>query len=78
MIFEDKLNVFLEIKNNVNLVKKSEFLDLVTGIRLTLRPFVVYVIRYIFEDNYLDLMLENISELIAMSESTSADSEVAD
>ena len=32
--------------------------------KVTLRPFVNYVIRYLFDENYLDNMLENIDELV--------------
>jgi hypothetical protein len=32
--------------------------------KITLRPFTTYIIRYLFDDNCLDKLLENINELI--------------
>lgn len=44
--------------------KVNKFIDLVSDKNLTLRPFTSYCIRYLFNDNCLDDMIENISELI--------------
>ncbi len=43
--------------------KINEFLDLVVEKKITVRPFVNYVIRYLFEPNFIDKMIENINEL---------------
>lgn len=43
--------------------KLERFLDLVVDKEITLRPFTSYCIRYLFNDNCLDDMIENINEL---------------
>ena len=43
--------------------KFDRFLDLVLDKNITLRPFTSYCIRYLFNDNCLDDMIENINEL---------------
>ena len=44
--------------------KINHFIDLITDRNITLRPFTNYVIRYLFEDNVLDKLIDNINELI--------------
>lgn len=44
--------------------KIDHFIDLVTDKNITLRPFTNYIIRYLFEDNVLDKLIENINELV--------------
>ncbi len=62
--FVCKLNRFLTIKDDVDEDKKNKFIDLVmTKENLTLRPFSNYVIRYLFEEEYLTKMIENINDL---------------
>lgn len=65
-MFEDKMKTLLP---DVNLDKEKvdEFLSLVVG-KVTLRPFVNYLIRYIFDENPLDNMLSNYKELVGMEE----------
>jgi len=41
------------------------FLDSIKDIEITLRPFTSYVIRYMFNENYLDDIIVNISELLS-------------
>ena len=66
-MYEKKLDAFLSHygETSVDLDKKNAFLDLVVG-KVTLRPFVNYIIRYLFEDGYIDKMIENIHELVTM------------
>jgi hypothetical protein len=45
------------------LKEKEVFLELVAEKKVTVRPFVNYVIRYLFDDNCLDNMIKNIDEL---------------
>jgi AAA+ superfamily predicted ATPase len=52
---EEKINTFMNLLNERN--SKAE-------IKLTLRPFANYVIRYLFDENCLDQMIENMDELI--------------
>jgi hypothetical protein len=62
--FVGKLDRFLTIKDNINEAKKNEFIDLVMKkSNLTLRPFSNYIIRYLFDEDYLDKMIEHIEEL---------------
>jgi hypothetical protein len=45
-------------------IEKMEiFLDLIVDKNVTLRPFTSYCIRYLFNENCLDDMLENITDL---------------
>jgi ATP-dependent 26S proteasome regulatory subunit len=65
-IFAEKLQVLFGQKTLVDSDKEQilEFLDLVEKKKdLTLRPFTNYVIRYLFEDDYLDQLIDNIDEL---------------
>lgn len=48
-------------KNDIK--KLDTFLDLVVDKNITLRPFTSYCIRYVFDENCLDNMIEKISEL---------------
>jgi len=43
--------------------KKEKFLELVMEKKVTVRPFVNYVIRYLFDEDCLDTMIKNINEL---------------
>jgi len=65
--FKNKFSIFIKNKSNINQKKVDKFLDKVSNIQqLTLRPFVVYVIRYIFEKDYIDLLIQNIKTLEKM------------
>lgn len=44
--------------------KMERFLDLIVDKNITLRPFTSYCIRYLFNENCLDDMAENIRELV--------------
>lgn len=44
--------------------KMERFLDLVIDKNITLRPFTSYCIRYLFNENCLDDMTENVRELV--------------
>ena len=76
--FEKKLDRFLTFWNNIDqtkpsdpnyLTKKKEFLNLINEHnyrakqKLTLRPYSNYIIRYLFEKNHMDLMIQNIDLL---------------
>ena len=70
--FEKKLDRLLtfwdEDWRNYNKYKKMEFLSMIDGLntvsrRITLRPFTTYVIRYLFDKDCLEKMIENIEEL---------------
>lgn len=65
-MFSDKLKtLLLDRPPYVDKDKKSsQLIEHVVG-KVTLRPFVNYVIRYLFDENYLDNMLDNIDELVA-------------
>lgn len=68
-IFRGKLMRLLSFYTAPDIEKTEHFLQLVenknisTDVKITVRSFTNYVLRYLFEDNYLDKMIENISEL---------------
>lgn len=62
-IFRGKLERLLSFYENYDNDKKEIFLELVVSKKITVRPFVNYVIRYLFDDNCLDNMIKNIDEL---------------
>jgi SpoVK/Ycf46/Vps4 family AAA+-type ATPase len=62
-IFRGKLERFLSFHESYDNDKKEELLRLVVEKKVTVRPFVNFVIRYLFDDNCLDVMIENINEL---------------
>ncbi len=62
-IFRGKLERFLSFYENYDNDKKEKFLQLVMNKKITVRPFVNYVIRYLFDENYLDNMIKNIDKL---------------
>jgi AAA+ superfamily predicted ATPase len=68
--FKNKLNRFLTYWTNIDKEKANAFINLLNErniqaeIKLTLRPFANYIIRYLFDENCLDQMIENINELI--------------
>jgi hypothetical protein len=64
--FTKKLDRLLTCKkiDEIDLEKKKKFISLVlTKKSVTLRPFTNYVIRYLFDEDYFDKMIENIDEL---------------
>lgn len=62
-IFRGKLERLLSFYENYDNDKKEVFLELVMEKKITVRPFVNYVIRYLFDENCLDNMIQNIDEL---------------
>ena len=62
-IFRGKLERLLSFHETIDNDKKELFLELVVSKKITVRPFVNYVIRYLFDDNCLDNMIKNIDEL---------------
>jgi SpoVK/Ycf46/Vps4 family AAA+-type ATPase len=62
-MYEIKLNKLFSQKTNFDGEKMNKYLDLVSNKGVSLRAFVRYTIRYLFDDNYLDNLIENINEL---------------
>lgn len=62
-IFKSKLERFLTFYESYDKEKADVFLDLVVDKKVTVRPFTNYVIRYLFDDDYLDKMIKHIDEL---------------
>lgn len=62
-IFKGKLQRFLSYYESYDSDKIEKFLDLVVTKDITIRPFVNYIVRYLFDENYLDVMIDNIDEL---------------
>jgi len=62
-IFRGKFERLLSFHETYDNEKKEKFLELVMEKKVTVRPFVNYVIRYLFADYCLDRMINNINEL---------------
>ncbi len=62
-IFRKKLNRFLSYHSSYDDAKADEFVKMVIEQKITVRPFVNYVVRYLFEPDCLDQMIANIHEL---------------
>ncbi len=70
-IFRGKLMRLLSFYTAPDLEKVEYFLELVnlkndksSETKITVRSFTNYVLRYLFEENYLDKMIKNINELV--------------
>jgi SpoVK/Ycf46/Vps4 family AAA+-type ATPase len=71
--FENKLNTLLRyfnyvdkkelLEDPVNKDKLNTFIDKIMEKNITLRPFTNYVIRYLFDNEFFDNLLDNIDEL---------------
>ena len=64
-MFEEKFKIFLSFYPPEKLPtdeKIKEFLSILPE-NITLRPFSNYVIRYLFDDNYMQKLIDNIKEL---------------
>jgi len=44
--------------------KVNKFISIIADKNITLRPFTIYCLRYLFNENNLDDMIENINSLI--------------
>jgi hypothetical protein len=62
-VFKGKLERFLSFYETYDTEKVEHLLDLVMIKNITVRPFVNFVIRYLFDDKCLDIMIEKINEL---------------
>lgn len=70
-MFRNKLLKLLSIielnfdfANESNIEKVNKFISLIIDKNITLRPFTSYCIRYLFNENCLDEMIENVNSLI--------------
>lgn len=65
--FLAKLNRLLSYHEHIDDAKKEQFMTLFNeknkDKNITLRPFTTFIIRYLFDDNCLDQMIDNIDEL---------------
>jgi hypothetical protein len=63
--FIKKLNILLSYYDEkFNADKIDTFVNLVVDKNVTLRPFTNYVIRYLFDEDVLNKLIDNIEELI--------------
>lgn len=64
-IFKSKLERFLTFyePSLIDTEKVDKFVELAHAKGCTVRPFVNYVVRYLFEPNHLDMMISHIDEL---------------
>ncbi len=62
-IFRKKLVQLLSYYEKFDKELCELFLDEIKNKKITVRPFVNYVIRYMFDENYLDKMLINVDQL---------------
>jgi hypothetical protein len=49
-----------------SLDRVDEYIDLVSAKQITLRPFTIYSLRYLFEEDCIGKMIEHIDELTAI------------
>jgi hypothetical protein len=64
-IFRKKLLRLLSFYGETDFDSNSidKFIELVLEKNITVRPFTNYVIRYLFDENCIDKMIENIDQL---------------
>jgi hypothetical protein len=62
-IFRSKLHRLLTFYETYDVEKVETLLELVIKKKITVRPFVNYVVRYLFDEHCLDSMIKNIDEL---------------
>lgn len=62
-MYEKKLTSLVPEKDHLTSNKVKEFIDRIDG-KVTLRPFTSYVIRYMFEEDFLDKLVQNSDELL--------------
>jgi hypothetical protein len=62
-IFRGKLQRLLTFYEKYDIDKAEKLLELVMKKKITVRPFVNYVVRYLFDEHCLDAMIRNIDEL---------------
>ena len=62
-IFEDKLKKLLSFYEIYDQYKFDTFIDMIIEKNITIRPFTNYIIRYMFNKNFLDSMIENIYQI---------------
>lgn len=58
-INEEKISQFIKLFD-----ERNNLMAETKGYKLTLRPFSNYIIRYLFDENCMDQLIENINELI--------------
>ena len=66
-MFRNKLNKLLsitEIDLEANREKLDHFISLIIDKYITLRPFTAYCVRYLFNEDFFDKIIENINDLI--------------
>jgi len=62
-IFKGKLERFMSFYETYDKEKAEQLLDIVMSKNITVRPFVNFIVRYLFDDNCLDMMIEKNDEL---------------
>jgi ATP-dependent 26S proteasome regulatory subunit len=62
-IFKSKLERFMTFYESYDTEKADKLVELVHSKGITVRPFVNYVVRYLFDPNPLDTMITHINEL---------------
>ena len=63
LIFENKLKKLLSFYNSYDDIKFNTFIELILEKNISVRHFTNYVIRYMFEENFLDSMIYNIEQI---------------
>lgn len=66
-MYQIKLNRLLSKKTDIDNDKVSKYIDLVEEKKVSLRAFVRYTIRYLFDTNYMDNLIEKSIFLILMN-----------
>lgn len=66
-MFRNKINKLLSITDidlEANREKLEQFLLLIENKNITLRPFTAYCVRYLFNEDFFDKIIENVNDLI--------------
>lgn len=66
-MFRNKINKLLSITDidlEANREKFDKFILLISDKNITLRPFTAYCVRYLFNEDFFDKIIENVNDLI--------------
>ena len=62
-VFKGKLERFMSFYETYDKEKAEQLIDIVMSKNITVRPFVNFIVRYLFDENCLDIMIERNDEL---------------
>lgn len=62
-MLSQKFDRFASFYDNIDIDKRNKFIDMIVKYQITMRPFSNYIVRYLFEENWQDKLIDNISDL---------------